>query len=553
MTTPNQSAPDIQSLVGMGAFEVGNASQNWGQQVTETFVRVLIQGPAAALGQAFTDLPHFLTELAKYLATLPLEALKMFQGFIPGATAAMFNTVSSAVTTILNALSVSNLRMLLSDFQHWLETVYDILATEMHQILDAILGMVITPITGRVAGFLDWLASLAGFQTDTQSTINQFADNFTDLIFGVGGTVFHDVVDAVSAGLNAALDIQTLLTAASAPTVAALGGFIHDVIEALNTLIDSIASAFGVSNTIPAIEAFLTGMIDQISKLNPVTGLYDAVAGFDNLGTSLLKFLTPTGGNIGKFDADGLLGTINSAVQIGSTAISSIFNGTGQFIGALTTSATYSGVALSTFFQNINSAGQHLASGLTGGMNTAVTIGGQAISSIFNGSGHFIGQISSSATGALNGAITFGGTALSTLLQYLNSSGLFDAARLTGTLASTILTQIADALIALIPNRYGSLPSGLTGLSNLFSDLVTNAGITANLGSGTPTVAALGSVPGLAPVIPTIQAVADAIGVATQGPAAFVQQAVTNATALQVALQSQIQASLAAFVVPHFW
>lgn len=152
MTTPNQTAgqafgniPDLRSLVGLGAFQVGNADQNYGQNVTEAFVRSLIQGPAIGLPTSITDIPEALSRLADYLLTLPLEALQLFQGFIPGAAADAFNTVESAVETIVNAILVDPLGSI---------------RTVITQIIEIFQGLVVTPVNEGVQSIKDWVSDL---------------------------------------------------------------------------------------------------------------------------------------------------------------------------------------------------------------------------------------------------------------------------------------------------------------------------------------------------------------------------------------------------------
>lgn len=244
----------------------------------------------------------------------------------------------------------------------------------------------------------------------------------------------------------------------------------------------------------------VAGVLGYFGNLG-TTGLYNAAAGFNNLSTSLLKHLTPTGGNIGQFDAAHIAGAFNTAVTIGGQAISSIFNGSGQFIGvlnaaatgALNTAITVGGTSLSTLFTNINSSGQLLLSGAIGALNTAVTIGGQAISSLFNGSGHFIGQISSSATGALNGAITLGGTALSTLSTNWNAavtninnliSGVSGAVDITDVYAAIndtvsnvndIITNAGEATAAAVGTLLADAQTNATLAVNQIDDAIDNA------------------------------------------------------------------------------
>ena len=254
MTTPHQAAPtDIAQLVGMGAFQVGNAAQNWGQQVTDTFVRVLINGPAASLGAAFTSLEHFLEEFGRYLSTLPLEALKMFQAFIPGAVSSAFNTVSSAVSTILNALSLGNLRMLLSDFQNWVSSVYNILAAELHQILDIIMEYIVTPITGRVAGFMDWFNNLRSFQTGTTNAVGGLADGIANLISGLNttsGTIDEAVNGAIGQFGSFLNQIQQGVTGAinagQQTTATVVQGALDGARQNITNIQNQIAALFGM-------------------------------------------------------------------------------------------------------------------------------------------------------------------------------------------------------------------------------------------------------------------------------------------------------------------
>ncbi|MDV6975347.1 glycine-rich domain-containing protein [Mycobacterium intracellulare] len=222
MTTPNQSAdltfgnaPDLSGLVGVGAFQMGGGSTNYGQNVTDAFVQTLIHGPAVVLAQGFTSIEHFMGELANYLKTLPIEALRLFQAFIPGAVSSAFNTVASAVETIINALSIQNLKMMVSDFENWLASVFNILRAEVSQIFDAIAGAIVTPITSRVQQFIDWLAGIGNQFALLGNTVNGVMDNlWGGLMRALGiGKSPADVGNAAGQTadqLNAALSITEL-------------------------------------------------------------------------------------------------------------------------------------------------------------------------------------------------------------------------------------------------------------------------------------------------------------------------------------------------------
>lgn len=130
----------------------------------------------------------------------------------------------------------------------------------------------------------------------------------------------------------------------------------------LQSLIDALANALGFSgtnHTTGNIQTYFTTVAGQIQNLG-VTGLYDAEQGFANLGSSLLKFITASGPGIGQFDASGLTGDINSAVNFSGHALSTVLGGieaaTGDFVGTVTgavdSAATIAGQLASTVQSN---------------------------------------------------------------------------------------------------------------------------------------------------------------------------------------------------------
>lgn len=525
MTTPNQGIPPtVQTLLGIGAFQIGGGLTNFGQGVNENFVRQLIVGAGNTIWTGVENVAGIIDNIAQWLATLPLEALRMFQYFIPGAVPEQFIDIATAVSTIVSALSIQKLLMSLDDFEAWLTDTYNILLTEVHQILDAIGGLIITPITTRVAGFIDWLTGLAGFRTDTLGVLETIGGQIDDLIFGVGGTVIGDVVSAIGHGVQAGIDIAEvlsdlgittiaelialitqgvsalgyvttliasipgavdttdvgtainsgvtaltrvltliseiggtnisdvsgaiidagtdaasalskigdILTAAGVASEAALGSAVSTVITELQDLLDGIANALGEIGSGFTIENIVTNLqnipIENIVNLPgyltnmAVTGLYDAAAGFTNTSTSLLKNLTAAGATLGQFNAAALHGAINTATTLGGQALSNIFNGTGHFIGqisssatgALNTAVTVGGTTLSTLFTNINSSGQILGSGITGAINTAATLGGTALSTLATNWNAAVTDINSLISGV-------GGSAISDVTTYLQN------------------------------------------------------------------------------------------------------------------------------------
>jgi len=143
--------------VGQGAYQVGDAPQGWGQDITEDFVRTITQGPAALVTEAFTDIPAFFSGMAQFLASLPLEALQMFRRYIPDAVEAAFETIEGAVSEIMKFFTAAGNLVKFDWLWDWMENAYHILETEVRQIFDAIAGVIVTPITTRVQQFIDWL------------------------------------------------------------------------------------------------------------------------------------------------------------------------------------------------------------------------------------------------------------------------------------------------------------------------------------------------------------------------------------------------------------
>ncbi len=255
-----------------------------------------------------------------------------------------------------------------------------------------------------------------------------FIAQMVDGILGTGHTVgdFVDWLQDTSA--NAATSISQWNSVISGLAVGDFSGL--------------LAFFEGIPTDIAAAAADGAAALDKLVHVS-VAGIYDAAAGFGNLATSLLKNLTPTGGNIGQFDAAGLAGALGGAL-------------------------TFGGTALSTFFGNINSSGGLLASGLTGAFNGAVTLGGNSFTNLLqylNSSGQFAaGQL----TGAINGGLTLGGVTLSTLVTNINSSGQILAAGITGALGTT-LTVGGVQLGTLFTNINSSgqiLGAGITGAIN---------------------------------------------------------------------------------------
>jgi hypothetical protein len=234
----------------------------------------------------------------------------------------------------------------------------------------------------------------------------------TDLIDGVLGTghTFGDLADFITA----------------------IPAGVQDFRDALANALGYVGAGFTNAN----ILAFFQEIPGDV---------VDASVGFLNQGTSLLKFLTPSGGGIGQFDASALTNMLNFP-SLGS-----------GWLGTLD------------------------GSRLQGALNNALTLQGEVLSNLFNGSAHFIGVLDATATGAINTAITLGGVAVGTLFQHLNSTGLFDASALTN-LATGIGSWLTSG---------GSLPAATTLAVSGLTSLATGVGSWLASGGGLPAATTL--------------------------------------------------------------
>lgn len=520
--------------VAAGAYLIENVLQYTGLMATIEQIGTFITGIDAATGgiisQFFADIRYIIGDplglgtgtviIGSSPFDIPILApvADLVQQLIDGLFQALGGTGPGTVSSVVSYLTsvVGDVSGLVSDVLAFVAAVGG-----------GNMAGAGTALAGVVSEFNDLASNLTAFLTATGEAtwaalgalINSLIDFLTtvpaELISGtltgaveIGGRA----IDVLVQHLNAAGQYDAAYLLGEIGDAVTVGGdgivsVINDVFDRIQAVLDAIFQAIngGLStgNTVAAVKAALEaipGANILISGANTLpgyltnivsTGLYDASAGFQNLASSLLKNLTPTGGNIGQFDAAGLTGAFNTAVTIGGQAVSSIFNGSGQFIGVLNSAATgalnsaitVGGTTLSTLFTNINSSGQLLLSGATGALNTAVTIGGQAVSSLFNGSGQFIGVINSAATGALNTALTVGGASLSTLFTNINSSGQLLGTGITGAIntAATVAGQTVGTIQANAQGLVEGINNAAAGLLSGGSTLVADANTNLNL------------------------------------------------------------------------
>lgn len=121
------STDNMQALLGIGAYTVGDDQQpgtNFGQNLTESFVKALIPGQVPLLSQNWTDLSTMVTQFTNFLKTFELDMLKMVQPMIPGATDADFADVDTAVAKIMSYFNMG-LSLGIDDFNNWVASIFD--------------------------------------------------------------------------------------------------------------------------------------------------------------------------------------------------------------------------------------------------------------------------------------------------------------------------------------------------------------------------------------------------------------------------------------------
>lgn len=148
MTSPNQPAPT-------GAFVIGGGDLAYGQDYTQDIVESLFKLPSINAGNAI-DL------LRDQLLKLPLEALKVFAPLIPDSIEKDFTSVVKAVTSILRVLTSIPRSFSWQEWQAWIGNTFNVVTTELRQIMEILAGLIVTPINAAVQAVKDFWAALMG-------------------------------------------------------------------------------------------------------------------------------------------------------------------------------------------------------------------------------------------------------------------------------------------------------------------------------------------------------------------------------------------------------
>jgi hypothetical protein len=154
MTTPNQGTPDYGFGYNDFAYEVGGGPWQYGSTLTEDDVNMIIHGPVANQDNA-----EFLFQ--DKLLQMPLEVLRLFQGFIPGSSMDEdFADVPGSVATIMQWWPNLPAAFNADQFEEWLTDTFQPVADEVQKIIDAI-----------VTGFNAFINQL-GFTPENVAEVN---------------------------------------------------------------------------------------------------------------------------------------------------------------------------------------------------------------------------------------------------------------------------------------------------------------------------------------------------------------------------------------------
>lgn len=161
----------------------------------------------------------------------------------------------------------------------------------------------------------------------------------------------------------------------------------------------AIASVIGLT-------AYLTNM--------SAAGLYNAAAGFENLGTSILKNINPSG----QFDASQLTGDVNTAITVAGTAIGDVESNASNAVTQITDTVdnAINGAAAAT-----SALGSAVESWISGQWSALTGSSGQATAAQLN-SAHAAQAASTSANSSAIGSMS--GLKVSSISQALALSGV---------------------------------------------------------------------------------------------------------------------------------
>ncbi|AMB18521.1 minor tail protein [Mycobacterium phage NaSiaTalie] len=173
----------LEAIGADGAFEIGGGDFNFGQGYTEDLIRNMVRVPMPTNGNAVQILQD-------QLKKLPLESLQYFKHIIPGTVDNDFKDIATSVATITGNLANLPRALLTGDFDEWVSTTYQVVSTEVKQILEILGGLIVTPINEAVQAVKDWYHQQ---QNDIQTALQNGAQQLRDQLTGIVNATPTDV------------------------------------------------------------------------------------------------------------------------------------------------------------------------------------------------------------------------------------------------------------------------------------------------------------------------------------------------------------------------
>lgn len=240
----------LEALGADGAFQIGGGAFQFGQQYTESIIKQITQMPIPNPANAVQI-------LQEQLSRLPLEALQMFKQLIPGTIDDDFIDIATSVGTIIANLANLPRALLTGHFDEWVATTFDVVSTEVRQILEILSGLIVTPINSAVQGVKDWFTGITAFQSTTaadlgnvQTVLNQIGDIFAGLTVTPVSNVVQAVKDNWTLAQENMQNTWNGFVGAVQGIPNAIGQGVNDFVGATQSWFDSLRQQIlGISST----------------------------------------------------------------------------------------------------------------------------------------------------------------------------------------------------------------------------------------------------------------------------------------------------------------
>ncbi|AOT24773.1 minor tail protein [Mycobacterium phage Isiphiwo] len=178
-----------------GAFEIGGGDFGFGQNYTEDLVKGLFHVPLATPLNA-------VEVLMQQLSRLPLDVLKTFKNMIPGTIDDDFIDIATSVGTIIANLASLPIGLLSGDFDAWVTNTFNVVKTELKQILEILGGLIVTPINDAVQAVKDWWNAITGKTQHLNSSGKLDAANLVGQVSKGAVEGLENLVDDVADGFK---------------------------------------------------------------------------------------------------------------------------------------------------------------------------------------------------------------------------------------------------------------------------------------------------------------------------------------------------------------